>query len=181
MPFSCAITMGEQSVSAIMEPGDIFVPDGLVDLTSGRESTFFAERGYGFIGQDPVWCPDLRAALINAGRSITERTFARGVLAVGEEATEPAEAVGWQAQGLARTGTPATYLAKELELCYAVVGIVGGAASERGNALIAALGKHLPQERTCACATSMQGVRDRGLIGDDWRTWIGDRNGSNPS
>ena len=72
------------------------------------------------------------------------------------------------------TGAPAAYLAKELELCYAVVVIVGAAASEQGNAIIAAMLKHLPPEHACACGQTMAAARERGLVGEDWQTWIGD-------
>lgn len=170
--------LSAQPVDRLLAAGDVLVPDGLVDLTQGRSSTFFAERGYGFIGQSPVWCPDTRAALLTGANSVSQRVFARGTLAVGEETTELAAAHEWHAQALATAGAPTAYLAKELELCYAVVVIVGTAASSLGNALIAATVKYLPEQRTCACPTMMQPARERGLVDDDWRGWIGEHNGS---
>ena len=136
-----------EPIDRLLQPGDILVPDQLVDLTQQRQATFFTQRGYGFLGQHPVWCEPTRMALIASGESLTQRVFKRGVLAVGETTTTPDAAAAWGAHGLALTGVPATFLAKELELCYAVVGIVGGAASVRGNALIAALQPFLPTER----------------------------------
>ncbi len=163
-----------QPCDRLLEPGDLLIPSDLVDLTHGRRSTFFTNRGYGFIGQAPVWCPQTRQALITAAQAITPRTFVRGTLAVGEVDTQIEDARTWNAHALAVTSAPAAFLAKELELCYAVIAIVGGAASERGNAVIAKLMQHLPDERTCACGSTMQPARERGLISDDWRTWIGD-------
>ncbi len=170
--------LSAQPVDHLLQDGDVLVPDGLVDLTQGRSSTFFAERGYGFIGQNPVWCPDTRAALLTAANTVSERVYARGTLAVGEATTELAAAREWQVHALATAGAPTAYLAKELELCYAVVVIVGPAASSLGNALIAATVKYLPEQRTCACPTMMQPARERGLVGADWREWIGEHHGS---
>lgn len=163
-----------QAVDGLLNEGDVLIPDDLVDLTQNRRSTFFVNRGYGFIGQNPVWCPDTRTALLAAANETTVRVFARGTLAVGEPTTTVAEAQEWGAHALATAGAPTAFLAKELELCYAVVGVVGSAAGPLGNALVAATLKHLPNERTCACSTTMQGARERGLVGDDWRGWIGD-------
>ena len=84
----------------------------------------------------------------------------------------------WATSTPKKRGAPTAFLAKELELCYAVVAIVGTAAGPLGNALIAATSKHIPEQRTCACATTMQPARERGLVGDDWRGWIGETNGS---
>jgi hypothetical protein len=53
-------------------------------------------------------------------------------------------------------GALPAFFAKELEVCYAGVAIVGTAAGPLGNALIAATSKHLPQQCTCAGATTMQ-------------------------
>lgn len=168
-------------VDPLLEAGDMLIPDGLVDLTSGRRSTFFVNRGYGFVGQDPVWCPQMRDVLIAAAQSIAPRVFTRGILAVGEDETSTEDARIWNADALSASAAPATYLAKELELCYAVVTVIGQAATQRGNALIAALTDKLPDERLCNCAHTMRPARERGLIGDDWRTWIGDIHADNAS
>ncbi|XSG73028.1 hypothetical protein ACP8Y2_12615 [Herpetosiphon llansteffanensis] len=158
----------------LLQLDDIVIPDQLVDLTEQRASTFFRNRGYGFVGQHPVWCPDLRSSLLTAAQSVSQRVFSRGTLAVGEAETTLEAAQSWQAHGLSQSAAPAAYLAKELELCYAVVGIVGTAASTLGNTLIAAVAQHLPSSASCNCRQTMQSARDRGLIGDDWRTWIGE-------
>ena len=169
-----------RAVDPLLAEGDILIPDGLVDLTQGRRSTFFAQRGYGFIGQEPVWCPETRAALLASAQQTGARVFSRGTLAVGEADTTTDQAAEWGAQALGVAGAPTAFLAKELELCYAVVAIVGTAAGPLGNALIAATSKHIPEQRTCACATTMQPARERGLVGDDWRGWIGETNGTDP-
>ena len=73
------------------------------------------------------------------------------------------------------SGAPTAFLAKELELCYAVVAIVGTAAGPLGNALIAAISNTYQNN---APATIMQPARERGLASEDWRGWIGEINGS---
>jgi 5'-methylthioadenosine phosphorylase len=177
------------AVDRLLRPGDRLVPDDLVDLTSGELLTFFVGKGYGFLGQRPVFCPELRGALLGGLRALPEgRSFARGVLAV-VNAPEPSysnvmpgqieEARAWGANVVGTKGSPAAYLAKELELCYAVVcsnmwlDLTGRPVYRpAGSELLAAVLAQLPPERGCACKDTMQPTRQRGLIGDDWKTWI---------
>jgi 5'-methylthioadenosine phosphorylase len=177
------------AVDRLLRPGDRLVPDDLVDLTSGQLQTFFVNKGYGFMGQRPVFCPELRGALLDGLRALPEgRSFARGVLAV-VNAPEPLyprvapgqleEARAWGAHVLGWHGAPAAYLAKELELCYAVVcsnmwlDPAGRPVYRpRGQELLEAALSLLPASRACACKDAMQPTRQRGLIGDDWKTWI---------
>ncbi|MGB9619256.1 MAG: MTAP family purine nucleoside phosphorylase, partial [Armatimonadota bacterium] len=46
--------------------GDILVPGDIIDETRGRPSTFFENRGIGFIRQNPVFCPELARVLREA-------------------------------------------------------------------------------------------------------------------
>lgn len=146
------------------------LPHDLVDLTVARAATFFVDKGYGFLGQQQVFCPDLRQALIDAADPADRPVFARGTLAVIDP---PLAALDrrWGAQLIAESGAPAAYLAKELELCYAPLCILGPPPDDQ--ALITRALAQLPAARACPCATAMQLTRARGLIGDDWRTWIG--------
>lgn len=171
-----AITV--QPLDRLLQPDDVVIPDHLLDRTQGRRSTYFVNRGYGFIGQQPVWCPVLRKALIAGAQEINPRTFTRGTLAVIDQHTDVEQAPHWNAHVAATAGAPTAFLAKELELCYAVVALLGAAASDMGNNIVAAFQHYLPAERDCACGTTMQATRTRGLIGDDWQTWIEDSYGN---
>lgn len=145
------------------------LPHDAVDLTVGRAATFFVDKGYGFLGQQQLFCRELRAAALVALASRSAHVFARGTLAVTDQ-PEPTLDPRWGAQLLARSGVPAAYLAKELELCY--VPLCALSPLDDLAALAAALLAALPDQRGCPCATAMQATRERGLVGDDWRTWL---------
>jgi 5'-methylthioadenosine phosphorylase len=165
----------------LLAAGDLLLPSDLVDRTELPRYTFFAGKGYGFLAQREPFCPALRAALLEAARSRGQRSFARGVyLAVAAPATADPQPI-WEADVAGVGVVPASFLARELELCYAplcVVALTPGRAPGVGEgpgvraAVLAAALERLPAERTCVCASAMQPYRDRGDIGDDWRTWV---------
>lgn len=184
-----------RTVSHLLRGGDLVVPHDIVDLTLGRRSTFFVNKGYGFIGQNPFFCEDVRTFLLSAAHTTQRRVFSRGVLAVSEGMGVGLEtAKGWNTQLDARSVAPAAYLAKELELCYAALCVIEASIPEMERQLqlpeearaahqaqlmdqVAAdleiVTLKLPEARTCPCASAMAATRQRGLIGDDWRTWVG--------
>jgi len=165
----------------LLERGDLLMPDDLVDRTRLARYTFFAGKGYGFLAQREPFCPALRGTLLAA--SHRARVFARGVYLAAEQdgcASEPI----WDAHVVGGGVVPASFLARELELCYATLCVVteqpsaprsvaleGADAQWLADMLAGALAA-LPVERTCVCATAMQQYRDRGDIGPDWRTWV---------
>jgi 5'-methylthioadenosine phosphorylase len=154
---------------------DLLLPSDLVDQTRLTRYTFFAGKGYGFLAQREPFCPILRGALLAAAPAHAPRVFARGVyLATDEPQTvEP----DWDADVAGEGVVPASFLARELELCYAALCIVTDGERDIYNVewaealLVEALG-YLPSERACVCATAMQQYRDRGDIGPDWRAWV---------
>jgi 5'-methylthioadenosine phosphorylase len=83
----------------------------------------------------------------------------------------------WDADVAGDGVVPASFLARELELCYATLCIVTDDESAlytvgwAEGLLLDTLGR-LPAERGCVCANAMQQYRDRGDIGPDWREWV---------
>jgi 5'-methylthioadenosine phosphorylase len=153
----------------LLERGDLLAPDDLIDRTQLPRYTFFAGKGYGFLSQREPFCPVLRSALLAGAAAQHARVFARGVyLAAGPEA---APGPTWDADVAGGAVVPASFLARELELCYAPLCAVEPADIGFDAVLAAALAA-LPRERTCACATAMQQYRERGYIGPDWQTWV---------
>jgi 5'-methylthioadenosine phosphorylase len=81
------------ALNRLAEPGDLVFPDQLLDLTSGPPATFFVGKGYGFIQQNPPFCPELRAALLAAARETVAtrpllrrpRVFGRGTYGAMDE------------------------------------------------------------------------------------------------
>ncbi|HEX2709868.1 MAG TPA: hypothetical protein VHM68_03355, partial [Candidatus Deferrimicrobium sp.] len=54
---------GPGAISRKYRPGDLVLPDDLLDFTRNRPSTFYDGMGIGFLRQFPVFCERLRAAL----------------------------------------------------------------------------------------------------------------------
>ena len=119
---------GPGIVSRRMRPGDLVLPDDLLDFTRNRPSTFFEGRGIGFIRQFPVFCGTVRKSLLDAGKHGADdlRLLDGGTYACteGPRLETPAEV-----RFLARAGAdmvgmtlcPEAFLARELEICYAPV------------------------------------------------------------
>jgi 5'-methylthioadenosine phosphorylase len=159
----------------LLDQDDLLLPGDLVDRTRLPRYTFFAGKGYGFLAQREPFCPDVRGALLAAAAARAPRVFARGVyLATDDPHTIEPE---WDADIAGDGIVPASFLARELELCYAALCVVTDGESEIygadwAAALLAETLGRLLAERGCVCATAMQQYRDRGDIGPDWREWV---------
>ena len=57
---------GPGAISRKYRPGDLVLPDDLLDFTRNRPSTFYEGKGIGFLRQYPVFCEPLRGALRSA-------------------------------------------------------------------------------------------------------------------
>jgi len=104
-------------------PGDLIIPDDLIDLTRTRPSTFFQDKGIGFIRQNPVFCPEIRGAFLDALEELDCVHHGGGtyVCTEGPRLETPAEIrfmkqIGGDMVGM--TLVPEIFLARELEICY---------------------------------------------------------------
>ena len=122
------------SVSAVgslreeVRPGDVVVPDQLIDRTRGRASTFF---GGGVVAHvqfgDPL-CAALRARAGAAARAEGARVHDGGALVVmeGPAFSTRAESELYRAAGatiIGMTALPEAKLAREAELSYAILAL----------------------------------------------------------
>jgi 5'-methylthioadenosine phosphorylase len=122
---------GPGAISRKFRPGDLVLPDGLLDFTRCRPSTFYEGKGIGFIRQHPVFCETLREALrLAAGRAGTgARLRVGGTYACTEgPRLETAAEIRFLASAgadlVGMTLCPEAFLARELEICYAPVAYV---------------------------------------------------------
>ncbi|MBI5576180.1 MAG: MTAP family purine nucleoside phosphorylase [Deltaproteobacteria bacterium] len=120
---------GPGILSAKYRPGDLVLPDDLLDFTRNRPSTFFEGLGIGFIRQFPVFCETLRGALREAWKNEKAgiRLHAAGTYACteGPRLETPAEIRFLGTAGADMVGMtlcPEAFLARELEICYAPLG-----------------------------------------------------------
>ncbi|PFG34287.1 S-methyl-5'-thioadenosine phosphorylase [Sanguibacter antarcticus] len=111
-------------LTADVAPGDMVVPDQLVDRTTSRTQTFMDSGAVHAPFADP-YCPTLRRALLTVEPSATDG----GTMVVieGPRFSTRAEsrsyaAAGWSLVNM--TGHPEAVLARELGVCYAALALV---------------------------------------------------------
>lgn len=125
-------------VSCHYEPGDIVLPDQVIDYTWGRESTFF-DGSDGIVKQVDFTHPydyDLRKQLIAAAKKIGEPIKEGGVYAAiqGPRLETAAEVNRYERDGadlVGTTGMPEAVLARELDLPYVSIHLVTNYAAGR--------------------------------------------------
>jgi 5'-methylthioadenosine phosphorylase len=159
-------------------PGDLVVPDQLVDRTSGRERTY-VERGAVHLPFADPYCPRLSAAL-----AAPEGVRRGGTMVVidGPRFSTRAESQDYASRGwtlVNMTGAPEAALARELRMCLATIALVtdmdaGGEPeegvrqenvfalfaenTERLKALLEGVIADLPDPEGCTCASWADGV-----------------------
>ena len=159
-------------------PGDLVVPDQLVDRTSGRERTF-VERGAVHLPFADPYCPRLSAALTRL-----ESVKRGGTMVVidGPRFSTRAESRDYADRGwtlINMTGAPEAALARELRMCLATIALVTdmdagaeaaeavtqqdvfalfAANTERLKALLAGVVAELPDPTGCTCDTWADGL-----------------------
>lgn len=158
-------------------PGHIVIPDQLFDNTKDRARTFFGEGLVVHVSVADPFCPDLSAQLETATRS-TNATVHNGgsfITIEGPRFSTKAESNAFRTWGMSligMTASPEAFLAREAELCYAVMAHVTDYdvwhVSElpvtvemviqtlNKNTLVAQeairnLARHLTENRTCDC------------------------------
>jgi 5'-methylthioadenosine phosphorylase len=109
-----------------MAPGDLVVPQDVLDEEKGGPHTFFTGVGWGFIRHNPLFCPELREALLQAlaGVAFTVHNHGVYVATTGPRLETAAEIRKFRLLGgdlVGQTLVPEVFLARELELCYAAL------------------------------------------------------------
>jgi 5'-methylthioadenosine phosphorylase len=107
-------------------PGDLVIPDGLFDNTKGRPRTFFEGGLVAHISPAPPFCPALSGQLYQAVQE-TGATVHQGgsfITIEGPRFSTKAESnifQGWGLSIIGMTTSPEAFLAREAEICYAVM------------------------------------------------------------
>jgi 5'-methylthioadenosine phosphorylase len=112
------------SLQEEMAPGDLVVPHDVLDEGRGGPHTFYPGVGWGFIRHNPLFCPELRAALQGALVGLPFKVHDRAVYVAttGPRLETAAEIRKFGLLGgdlVGQTLVPEVFLARELELCYA--------------------------------------------------------------
>ncbi|MDQ6524007.1 S-methyl-5'-thioadenosine phosphorylase [Nocardioides sp. LHD-245] len=107
-----------------LAPGDLVVPDQLVDRTQGRVQTYVESGAVHAPFADP-YCRRVRAALVAADPGV--RDGGTMVVVEGPRFSTRAESRQYAAAGgtlINMTGHPEAVLAREMRLCYAALALV---------------------------------------------------------
>ena len=107
-------------------PGDIVVPDQLFDFTRGRKVTFFEGGIVAHVGVADPFCPDFSERLYRAVRATRATTHRGGAMITipGPRFSTKAESNVYRSWGMSLIGmttAPEAFLAREAEICYAVM------------------------------------------------------------
>jgi 5'-methylthioadenosine phosphorylase len=117
------------SMKEEIAPGDLLVADQFIDHTYKRPATFFGDGIVAHVSlADPV-CADLSRDLTNAGRNASARIHERGTYLCieGPQFSTRAESNlyrSWGVDVISMTAMQEARLAREAELCYAVLTLV---------------------------------------------------------
>ena len=109
-----------------LHPGDVIVPTQLVDFTKNREMTFFGRGLVAHLGVADPFCPNL-SDLLSDATAAAGGTVHRGgcfITIEGPRFSTKGESHLYRAWGMdiiGMTGSPEAYLAREAEMCYAVM------------------------------------------------------------
>ena len=107
-----------------MAPGDLVAPHDVLDEGKGGPHTFYAGVGWGFIRHHPLFCPELRAAMLRALVDVPFVVHGRAVYVAttGPRLETAAEIRKFGLLGGDLVGVipwrPRFFLARELEFCY---------------------------------------------------------------
>ncbi len=124
------------SVSAVgslredYKPGDFVVPDQFIDMTKGRDYTFFDGPVTAHVSMADPFCDDLRSRLVEAARRLGYPVHDRGtyVCIEGPRFSTRAESRVWKevfrADIIGMTLVPEVNLACEAQVCYATLAMV---------------------------------------------------------
>ncbi len=182
-PFACG------SLQPNIKPGDFVVVDQFVNLAFERKDSFYdapPARVAHASAAEP-YCPELRELAVKAVKASGTRVHERGTVVVinGPRFSTRAESEFFSKQGWSvvnMTQYPEVILARELEICYAGIGLVtdydAGLAghpevkpvaieevlrvfknnNEKIKKILEALIKMIPRERgaKCGCANAMK-------------------------
>ncbi|UCC18097.1 MAG: S-methyl-5'-thioadenosine phosphorylase, partial [Dehalococcoidales bacterium] len=112
-----------------IEPGHLLIPDQVIDRTRLRESTFFGDGIVGHIPFADPFCPVLSDIIYEPARETGTTVHKGGTFVVMEGPAFSTRAESrlyrsWGADLIGMTTLPEAKLAREAEICYAVIGCV---------------------------------------------------------
>jgi 5'-methylthioadenosine phosphorylase len=117
------------SLAKRIAPGSMVICDQIVDRTKGRKDTFYDGPHTTHVSFADPYCPTLRPIAAAALHSLEIETHATGTVVVieGPRFSTRAESKWFASEGweiVNMTQYPESYLARELEMCYANISLI---------------------------------------------------------
>jgi 5'-methylthioadenosine phosphorylase len=176
------------SVSAVgslkeeIHPGDLVIPNQLIDRTKSRVNTFFGDGLVAHVGFAEPFCPVLSHILYQAASEAGARVHNGGIYLVMEGPLFSTKAESslyrsWSASVVGMTALPEAKLAREAEICYATLAFVTDYDCwreacetvtiemviqnlrrnvEMSKKILKRAVAQIPEKRECQCATALK-------------------------
>ncbi len=165
-----------------IKPGDLLVPDQVIDRTQGRISTFFGEGVVAHVSMANPFCPTLSKVVYQCALEVGGDVHSGGtyIAMEGPAFSTSAESrlyKSWGADVIGMTVFPEAKLAREAEICYASLCCItdydswkereAGVTAEviiscmksnidKAKKIIKLAVDRIPEKRECECITSLQ-------------------------
>ena len=178
-----------------IEPGHLLIPDQLIDRTRQRVNTFFGEGIVAHIAFADPFCPVLTDAVFDAAVAAGASVHPTGTYVVMEGPAFSTRAESrlhrsWGADVIGMTAFPEAKLAREAEICYAIIACVSDYDAwhlerepvtieviidtllrnvDTAKKIIKLAVNRIPEKRDCPCATALETaiITDPKLIPDE--------------
>jgi 5'-methylthioadenosine phosphorylase len=165
-----------------IKPGDLVIPDQIIDRTRNRVNSFFGEGIVAHIPFAEPFCPVLSQIVFEAARQAGASVHPKGTYVAMEGPAFSTQAESrlyrsWGADIIGMTALPEAKLAREAEICYAVIGCVTDYDSwmersqpvtvdvilnilhhniDTAKQIIKLAVTRMPEERHCGCTTALK-------------------------
>jgi len=165
-----------------IKPGDLVIPDQLIDRTWNRVNSFFSEGIVAHIAFAEPFCPVLSQIVFEAAKEVGAKVHQGGTYVAMEGPAFSTRAESrlyrsWGADIIGMTALPEAKLAREAEICYAIIGCVTDYDSwmersqpvtadvilnilhqsiETVKKIIRLAVSRIPERRDCDCATALE-------------------------
>ncbi len=169
------------SLKEAFKPGDLLIPDQLIDRTKSRVNTFFGEGVVAHIPFADPFCPVMAEVVYRSAQAAGATVHRGGTYVVMEGPAFSTRAESrlyrsWGADLIGMTALPEAKLAREAEICYAVIGcatdydswwqpgepvtIDSILSTQRQNVdiakkIIRLAVSRIPEKRECECASAL--------------------------
>ena len=165
-----------------IKPGDLVIPDQLIDRTQSRVNSFFGEGIVVHIPFAEPFCPVLSKIVFEAAREVGAKVHPKGTYVTMEGPAFSTRAESrlhrsWGADIIGMTALPEAKLAREAEICYATIAGVSDYDSwhkekepvtveiildilrhniDTIKRIIKLTVPRIPEQRHCECATALK-------------------------